>query len=720
MVYTLSWRNIPTAKTLFVMVFMAGIGLIVSIVALLYLSLHLISTKTNEIDEHRSALSVQGAIQTSVNRVSSLVIDNAVWDDAVREVYRPTLDTEWLYNTWGAGFKINNLYDGTFVLDENFNVLWGAFQSKPVLETNLDFFGNGLKTLIERNKRALIGDKNIYAGITRTQYGVAFVGIGLIRPMMGRLQVHDGTRRYLVITRHLNPKILSDLGTTFQIDNLNYTAEKVNVMGMPLRSSAGELLGYLNWQARLPGAQAARAASSDITQIVVLAAALILLFILVSSVGLYKLARGESQARRVARTDWLSHLPNRRALIEALEQVSLRGDTDLKSVVFIDLDGFKDVNDIYGHSVGDDLIIVMAKMLSERVPPGGMLARMGGDEFAMTIGGDRAEALAAAFAGSVLDFLKSPIRLGERTIHISASIGIASGTLIECTSNELFRRADIAMYHSKITGKGRVTHYDAELNSVRERKLAIENQIRHGLERDEFEVWYQPIVDARSQKMTSVEALVRWPRRPEGELGPDSFISIAETSGLIYKLGQFVLHRACQDLEPFGDLKLSVNISPAQFRDPEFEDRVAKVLEITRFPANRLQLEVTETYVLENPERARTAIANLKALGTAVALDDFGTGYSSIGYLRRFNFDTIKIDKSLAGLVDNDEQAAALVSGTVRIANALGMAVVAEGVENEKQMKLLRLAGCDQLQGFWFSQPMPIESIIALRQVRQC
>lgn len=720
MVYTLSWRNIPTAKTLFVMVFMAGIGLIVSIVALLYLSLHLISTKTNEIDEHRSALSVQGAIQTSVNRVSSLVIDNAVWDDAVREVYRPTLDTEWLYNTWGAGFKINNLYDGTFVLDENFNVLWGAFQSKPVLETNLDFFGNGLKALIERNKRALIGDKNIYAGITRTQYGVAFVGIGLIRPMMGRLQVHDGTRRYLVITRHLNPKILSDLGTTFQIDNLNYTAEKISAMGMPLRSSAGELLGYLNWQARLPGAQAARAASSDITQIVVLAAALILLFILVSSVGLYKLARGESQARRVARTDWLSHLPNRRALIEALEQVSVRGDIDLKSVVFIDLDGFKDVNDIYGHSVGDDLIIVMAKMLSERVPPGGMLARMGGDEFAMTIGGDRAEALADAFAGSVLDFLKSPIRLGERTIHISASIGIASGTLIECTSNELFRRADIAMYHSKITGKGRITHYDAELNSARERQLAIENQIRHGLERDEFEVWYQPIIDARSQKMTSVEALVRWPRRPEGELGPDSFISIAETSGLIYKLGQFVLHRACQDLEPFGDLKLSVNISPAQFRDPEFEDRVAKVLEITRFPANRLQLEVTETYVLENPERARTAIANLKALGTAVALDDFGTGYSSIGYLRRFNFDTIKIDKSLAGLVDNDKQAAALVSGTVRIANALGMAVVAEGVENEKQMKLLRLAGCDQLQGFWFSQPMPIESIIALRQVRQC
>ncbi|MEE9651821.1 EAL domain-containing protein [Enterobacter soli] len=720
MYLTLSWRNIPTAKTLFVMIFMAGIGLIVSIVALLYLSLHLISTKTNEIDEHRTALSVQGAIQTSVNRVSSLVIDNAVWDDAVRELYSPKLDTEWLYNTWGAGFKINNLYDGTFVLDEHFNVLWGSFQSQPFTENDLSFFGDGLKALIDKHSNALSKEKNIYAGITRTRHGVAFIGIGLVRPMVGPLQVSGDMRRYLVITRHLNSQILSDLGATFQIDRLNYTPNKINDMSMPLNSSAGELLGYLNWQARLPGAQAARAASSDITQIVTLAAALILLFILVSSVGLYKLARGESQARLVARTDWLSHLPNRRALIEALEQVSLRGDIDVKSVVFIDLDGFKDVNDIYGHSVGDDLIIAIAKTLRERVPPGGMLARMGGDEFAMTIGGDRSEAQASAFAGAVLDFLNAPIRLGDRTIHISASIGIASGTLIECTSSELFRRADIAMYHAKMTGKGRVTHYDAELNSAREQQLALEDQIRGGLERDEFDVWYQPIIDARSQKMTSVEALVRWPRRPQGEIGPDAFITIAETSGLIYKLGQFVLHRACSDLEPFGDLKLSVNISPAQFRDPEFEDKVANVLDITHFPANRLQLEVTETYVLENPERARSAIVNLKALGTAVALDDFGTGYSSIGYLRRFNFDTIKIDKSLAGLVDNDEQAAALVSGTVRIANALGMAVVAEGVENEKQMKLLRLAGCDQLQGFWFSQPMPIEAIIELRQVRQC
>jgi diguanylate cyclase (GGDEF)-like protein len=715
-----SWRNIPTAKTLFVMVFMAGMGLIISIVALLYLSLHLISTKANEIDEHRTALSVQGAVQTSVNRMKTLVIDNAVWDDAVRQVYRPQLDTQWLYNTWGAGFKINNLYDGTFVLDENFNVLWGSFRSAYFSDTSLSFFGQGFQALIRDNISALAAKNEIFAGITRTREGVAFVGIGLIRPMIGPLQEPGNTRRYLVITRHLNTAILNELGDTFQIADLSFSIEKPQGSSLPLESAAGELLGWLSWSPRMPGVEAAQAASDNIRQIAMLASGLILLFIVLSSAGLYKLAKGEKIARRIAFTDWLSRLPNRRALIEKLDHLAAQGDTSMISVVFIDLDGFKDVNDIYGHDVGDRLIVTIAQILSDKMPAQGTLVRMGGDEFAMTVGGPWAEEQAADFAIRVLKALNAPIVVSGRTIHISASIGIASSTLVECSSSELFRRADIAMYHSKNTGKGRVTHYDAELNSTRERQLLIENDIRNGLERDEFDVWYQPIVDARSLAIIGVEALVRWPRRPDGELKPDDFIAIAETSGLIYALGEFVLRRACSDLQPFIDLKLSVNISPAQFRDPDFESKVSRALDSTRFPAARLQLEVTETYVLENPERALSAIRNLKALGTAVALDDFGTGYSSIGYLRRFNFETIKIDKSLAGLVDDDEQASALVSGTIRIASALGMMVVAEGVENEKQMKLLRLAGCDQLQGYFFSEPMPLDHILQMRhQQRQ-
>ena len=709
------WRNIATARTLFVMIFLAGVGLIFSIISLLYLSQNLISSKTNDIDARRSALSVDGALQTSINRVLSLVTDNSIWDDAVRQVYAPQLDTTWLYNTWGAGFKINNLYDGTFVLDENYRVLWGSFHSSSFNEHNLDFFGEGLEALISQNEDALRRGSNVFAGITQTRAGIAFVGIGLIRPMVGRLQVYDATRRYLVITRHINPGLLNNLGNTFQIEKLTLGTAPQNQYNIPVRTSGGKVVGWLDWQLRQPGAEAASAASPQIREIVLLATGLILLFILLSSLGLWKLARGERQAREIALTDWLSHLPNRRALIEQLERISQRGDRDVKTVVFIDLDGFKDVNDIHGHDVGDILIIRIAAMLQTLVPGGGMLARMGGDEFAMTVGGEHSKARAAAFAESVLDYLNAPIRIDGRTLHISASIGIASGKLQLNSSSELFRQADIAMYHSKITGKGRITHYDAELNSAREYQVAIENDIRHGLENNEFEVWYQPIVCARTQVMIGVEALVRWPRRKKGELMPDAFIAVAETSGLIYALGQFVLARACHDLLAHNDLKLSVNISPAQFRDPEFENKVSSVLKSSGFPPSRLQLEVTETYVLEKPERARAAIANLKALGTAVALDDFGTGYSSIGYLRRFNFDTIKIDKSLAGLVDDDDQAAALVVGTIRIASALGMTVIAEGVETERQMKLLRLAGCDQLQGFYFSEPMPLSSLLALR-----
>lgn len=711
-----TWRTLSTARTLFIMIFMAGIGLTVSVVALLYLSLHLISAKTNEIDEQRSALSVQGAVQTSINRMWGLVTDNAVWDDAVAQVYRPTLDTGWLFSTWGAGYKINNLYDGTFVLDENFLPLWGAFRSQPVPQPDVRFLGAGFQALLTQHRDALRNDKQIFAGITRTEAGIAIVGIGLIRPMSGRLQVNDATRRYLVITRHLNSVMLRELGNTFQINNLSWRNQRPDASSIALTSAAGETLGWLDWTPRQPGMQAAEAASDDITRIVALAAALIVLFITLSSVGLYKLARGEKLARELAMTDWLSHLPNRRALLERLEAVSESGSPEITCVVFIDLDGFKDVNDIYGHNVGDKLIVSIGSALRNLVPEGGMLARLGGDEFALTLGGEHAGEQAASFASAVLEYLNQPLRVGERTIHISASIGIAACSLVECNSSELFRRADIAMYHSKVTGKGRITHYDAELNNAREHQLNIENDIRDGLLRNEFDVWYQPIVDARTLATVGVEALVRWPRRPAGALPPDQFIGIAETSGLIYALGQFVLRRACQDLLSLSDLKLSVNISPAQFRDPEFENKVAGVITGSGFPAHRLQLEVTETYVLENPDRARAAIVNLKGLGTAVALDDFGTGYSSIGYLRRFNFDTIKIDKSLAGLIDTDEQAAALVGGTIRIASALGMAVTAEGIENEKQMKLLRLAGCDQLQGYWFSEPMPIEDLRSLRQ----
>lgn len=520
----LHFREIPTARTLFALIFVAGIALKFSVVALLYLSLNMISAKTNEIDAHRAALSVQGAMKTSVNKMSALVMDNSVWDDAARHAYRQPLNAQWLYETWGSRFKNYELYDGVFLLDQDFHPLWGALRGEIIEKEDLTFLGLGFAVLVREHRADLAVGRAIFSGITRTSTGTAFIGIGLIRPMAGQLHLPDDSRRYLVITRHLSAAALNELGSTFQINNLHFTQQATGNASTPLLSYAGETLGYLSWTPRLPGAEAAKAASGEFNRIVILASGLILVFIAISGLALLKLARSEKQARAIALTDGLSHLPNRRALIERLNKISKQRAPAEICVVFIDLDGFKDVNDTYGHDTGDRLIVAVADRLRELMPSKGMLARMGGDEFALIAEGSDTLQKSEQFARRVLSFLSSPVWTGERAVSISASMGI---------------------------------------------------------------------------------------------------------------------------------------------------------------------VEVTETYIIENPERPIAAIAGLKSLGASVALDGYGTGYSSIGYLRRFKFDTIKIDKSLAGRVDTDDEAAALVTGTICIAAALGMAVTAEGVENDRQIKHL-------------------------------
>ncbi len=709
------WNISPKARTLFAVVTVAGIATLIAIIALLYSSLDTIAAKANDMDAARANDAAEASIQTSLTKMTALVEDNSAWDDAVAELYKPVVDTNWLYSTWGAVSDDAKPYDGTFLTDENGNILWGYFRGKPYVGGNQTIFGTEFRTLVSAHSQELASGSTAVSGLTATPYGVAIIGIGMIHPTEHALTGKGTMKRYLVMTRHLTPAMLGDLSHTFRIDGLRLApTSDTNHPYLQLSGADGVVVGHLTWKLRLPGAEAAQAAAPKIQQITWLVAGLILMFIAVSAYSLHKLGHSEKDARTIALTDNLSGLPNRHALFERLKSRKAGVTTD-RTVVFIDLDGFKDVNDIYGHTTGDKLIMVVAAALKSVLPEGCFLARMGGDEFAMLASGSNAAVLGSTFARAALEFLKKPIRIGERTIQIGASIGIASADIKACPAHELFRRADMAMYTSKTAGKARITHYDGEIEAARIRRQELEIGIREGLKRNEFAVAYQPVVDARTQDLTGVEALVRWPRRPEGSIGPDRFISIAETSGLIHPLGQFVLRQACEDLQDIPDIRLSVNISPVQFRDPEFEHKVATVLRETGFPPERLELEVTENYLIENPERAIVAISALKALGVSIALDDFGTGCASIGYLRRYKFDTIKIDRSLAGLVDTDPQAAALVAGTVSIATALQIKVTAEGVETEDHARLLRLAGCDKLQGFYFSRPAPLNEIMILR-----
>jgi len=417
---------------------------------------------------------------------------------------------------------------------------------------------------------------------------------------------------------------------------------------------------------------------------------------------------------QLANIDSLSGLSNRRALMTKLQELQSRGRSgaDPTAIVFIDLDGFKDVNDTYGHETGDHLIALVADNLRRMLPARAMLARLGGDEFAVVLCEPDAAGQAQRFADAFVDLLRRPVMIRERTIQVGASVGISCATPDACTAQELFRRADTALYYVKANGKSGVKVYAPELDSERQRAQELEEQIRRGLAESEFEVHYQPIVDAHTKRVVSLEALLRWPRRPEGPMGPDQFIRVAESSGLIHPLGLFALRRACVELEAFPELKLNVNISPAQFRDPDFEAKVGEILRETGFPTARLELELTEGYLIDHPQRAAAAISSLKSMGVGVALDDFGTGYTSIAYLQEYGFSQIKIDKSLVARVGHDKKAGVLIAGSVYLANGLDMEVTAEGVETSEQERLLRASGCKYLQGYLFCEPLPMRQLV--------
>lgn len=419
--------------------------------------------------------------------------------------------------------------------------------------------------------------------------------------------------------------------------------------------------------------------------------------------------------RQIAFTDPLSGLPNRRALLSRLEEIAGRSarEPGHLAMVFIDLDGFKVINDFHGHQFGDHLITEVGRTLSSLRGEHSMLVRMGGDEFALLIEDENAGAAAQQFAAMALDRLTQPVTILDRQFQIGASIGIAIDADGLTAPFELLRQADTAMYAVKANGKHGIQLFDKALDEGKMWRHQIEQEIAAGLGRCEFDVVYQPIVDARTESVVCVEALVRWPGRPGGPLTPDEFIGIAEGSGTIQALGMYVLERACRETGYIHGLRLSVNVSPTQFNNPDFCRHVQEILALTGFPPERLQLEITERHLIDYPERASQAIDTLRELGVSFALDDFGTGFTSIAYLQSFGFSCVKIDRSLTKRLGHDPKAGFLISGLIQMARGLDVSVVVEGVETASLAAALKATGCKQLQGYHFGYPGPLRNIVA-------
>ncbi|MEP3226814.1 MAG: bifunctional diguanylate cyclase/phosphodiesterase [Parasphingorhabdus sp.] len=413
---------------------------------------------------------------------------------------------------------------------------------------------------------------------------------------------------------------------------------------------------------------------------------------------------------RLALTDSLSRLPNRRAL-----HADVRNHTASENelaIAIVDLDGFKMVNDHYGHNVGDDLIKKCATMLAELCGDDARCYRLGGDEFAICMIDPLAGTIVEGISRSFIDKFKKPIVIDDRRIMIGASIGITSSKgPNRLSSMELTRRSDVAMYASKRGGKMRCTWYKPELDRNRQSIQQLDDEMRSALVREQFQVFYQPLVNAQSTQIVAVEALLRWDRGSKDPIGPNVFIPIAEESGLISTIGLWVLRRSCEDALPWGDLKLSVNISAVQLRDVEFPIQLGQILEETGFPPERLELEITETCLVNDPILAERSLDMIRGFGVNVSLDDFGTGYASIGFLRQFRFEKLKLDRSLVVEAEDDEGSRAMMLSSISMARALKMGVTAEGVETKAQADLVRAAGCDQIQGWLYYKALPAAEV---------
>jgi diguanylate cyclase len=425
------------------------------------------------------------------------------------------------------------------------------------------------------------------------------------------------------------------------------------------------------------------------------------------------IAAGETRLRHLAMHDPVCGLPNRIYFGERLEAVigEVRRGGSSAAVFYIDLDHFKDVNDTLGHHIGDELILNVTQRLSRVMRGDDLVARLGGDEFAIITTCASDSYSLQAIAGRIISAVCAPYSISGHNINIGASIGIAVIDRRARDAGDILRYADMALYRAKNEGRNRACIYDAAMDADLSQRKLLEGDLLHAIRTDGLAAAYQPIVNAAGDKMVAVEALARWTHPTAGVITPSVFIPIAENSGLIVELGEWMLRRACTDGSNWPGLTVAVNVSPLQFRRSDFVDVVERILKETDFDAGRLELELTESTLLGNLETAELSMLRLKAIGVRFALDDFGTGYSSLLYLRRFPFDKLKIDSSFVRSIETAPDAAAIVHAVVSLGRGLGMKVTAEGVENAEQHLFLRAAGVHSMQGYRFGRPGPAADI---------
>lgn len=616
----------------------------------------------------------------------------------------------WLYEMFGHQLIL--------VLDQQNQIVRVWRQGQPVSTPENDpLIGEVLQSPLVNDPARQ--DNADYARVTNR---AAALAVGNIQ------RENDALPRFrLVSLKFLDDGYLAGLAERNQLQGLHFsdgTPQPGTGARYLLIAQAGEAVGYLNWIPSRPGAQMLRTIGPS-TGLAVLAISLLCLYMVRrlwnSSVNLsqsmLRLGASEAQAQHLAFHDVLTGLPNRALVEDRLTQalaLATRHDQRV-ALLLIDLDRFKTINDTHGHHAGDELIIAVAQRLSHIVRASDTVGRIGGDEFIVVMPDVDNIGQVQSLAQRIIDELSEPFTLFGSDVWSGASIGLALAPKDGVDRLELMRKADIALYEAKSGGRGTYRQFERAMDESVRTRQTIAADLRTALHtRQGLEVWYQPLMDIGGQQMVGIEALLRWHHPTRGLIAPAEFIAIAEETGLIIPLGEWVLAEACITQQRFPELLVAVNVSPVQFRSTGFVERVMAIVSQNGGDPKRLELEITEGVLIEDEREARAIIVELRDAGFRIALDDFGTGYSSLNYLSNFPVDKIKIDRSFTQSLGVAENSVAIVESVVKLGHAMGLMVTAEGVETPGQMSALADAGCNQLQGYLFSQAVPADQLAAL------
>lgn len=697
-----------------------GVLVYIAICVLVLVTLHLMTSEINRVDDDRGRKAMAAAFGSLRQFLTEQVADEATWTEAYLNVYID-FNPAWLDGTWGATARADGHYDTVAVTDAKGTILFGESSVGPLTGSLADIYSGAAEMLAALDAGIdRVGDDAAIADYARSKAGPAVVAAAVVHGSSDRMTVPAGDRRILWLGKSITAELANDVAHRFQIPvpallDASMTREGPDETVMPLVDAAGAPVANLVWRPLRPGDAAfLHVAGIGSVALLILGA---LIFAVLTAFRRSVERRAESDERDWlrARYDPTTGLVNRFGLEESIRGQLAKPNSELGvAIACIEFDGLKEIAGSYGQQTSEALLDRVADLLDAGLDRDVYIARLAADEFALCRTGEGAGRQVRRCARIALEIVSDAIALEDLRLKLTASIGIGEAVVDRKTVGMAIDMAGAARQHAHELGGGLIVEHDSSLEESRRKRLALQTDIRRGLEAGEFDLVYQPIFDVGSQKMLGVEALLRWPRRAAGPMGPGEFIPAAEASGLIEELGLYALRQACREIAPYADLKLSVNVSTVQFRSASLATQIDSIARSAGFPYERLQLEITESFLLAQPERAKTAIEELRGRGIAIALDDFGTGFSSVGYLRQFSFDRVKLDRSLVADVDVDPAKVALVESTMVFAFAMGLAVTAEGVERPEEARTLTRLGCREFQGYYFSRPLTLEALARL------